>query len=70
MMRIRVSYIVNVDDGYRRAILHHSGGLATKAGLATRAEVIEWCRQNGASQDDDLRSEHAQCCWGEEKEDE
>jgi hypothetical protein len=69
-VKIRVSYTVDVDDGYRLAILHYSGGLATKKGLATRAQVVEWFRQHGETMDNDLRHEHGACCWGDPSQEE
>jgi hypothetical protein len=66
-MRVRVSYVVDVDDGYRRAIIHHSGGEATADGRATRAEVARWFQQYGETADDDLSIEHGACCWHREK---
>jgi len=61
-MRLRVSYAVNVDDDFRRAIRHYYG----KVGLATHAEIAHWFREYGGTMDDDLRHEHGRCCWGDE----
>ena len=67
-MKVRVSYIVDVDDGFRRAIVHCSGGETTKDGLATRATVVDWFRLHGDSMDDDLTFDHADCCFRFEQE--
>lgn len=49
-MRVRVSYVVNVDDHFRRAIRRFYG----QDGLATRDEVATWFRAYGDSMNDDL----------------
>lgn len=52
-MRVRVTYTVEVDDDYRRAIRQFYG----LAGLATRQEVVNWLRLYGSSEDDNLAFE-------------
>jgi len=52
-MKIRISYTIDVDERYRRAIRSWSG----EDGLATRQEVIDWHKLNGSSCDDDLAQE-------------
>ena len=49
-MRVRIEYVVTVDDRMRRAINHRFG----KPGLATREDIKEWYRQNGGQCDDDV----------------
>ena len=49
-MRVRISYTVEVDDHFRRAISHHYG----VAHKATRYEVQAWFREFGESADDDV----------------
>lgn len=49
-MKVRVSYIVEVDDGIRREIRRWYG----QPGLASRNEVKRWYEANGRSMDDDL----------------
>jgi hypothetical protein len=49
-MRIVVRQVVEVDDGYRRAIRLHYG----LDGLATRDEVKRWVVSYGTSADADL----------------
>lgn len=49
-MRVAITYKVDVDDEYRRAINQFYG----KPGLATREEVKDWFRAYGESMDDDL----------------
>lgn len=49
-MRVRVSYVVDIDDGMRRQINAWYG----KPGLANREEVKNWYEANGRSMDDDL----------------
>lgn len=49
-MRVRVSYVVHVDDAYRRGIRAYYG----QKGLAPRDEVKQWFRMHGDSMDDDL----------------
>lgn len=52
-MKVRVAYTTTVDDDYRRAINMFYG----RPGLATRAEVVEWLRAYGSSEDDNLMSD-------------
>lgn len=52
-MKVQISYTVNADDSYRRAINNHYG----RAGLATRQQVQSWVKRNGASCDDDIAYE-------------
>lgn len=52
-MKIRVSYSVEIDNRYRRAVNHFLG----LKGMATRDEVKEWLRQNGGALDDDILSD-------------
>lgn len=49
-MKVRISYIVEVDDRFRRAIRHHYG----ETGLATRDELKRWFKQNGETMNDDI----------------
>lgn len=49
-MRVRITYTVEVDDGFRRAINAWYG----RPGLATREEVRSWYEANGHSMDEDL----------------
>lgn len=49
-MRVRVSYTIEADDDFRRAIRLHYG----KPGLASRAEVQEWMRNYGEAMNGDL----------------
>jgi hypothetical protein len=49
-MKVRVSYTVEVDDDYRRAIRLYYG----EPGLASRAEVVQWLRSYGDSMDVDV----------------
>ena len=49
-MRIRVSYIVEVDDKFRRAWRKYYG----EGGLATRGQLQVHFREHGASMDDDI----------------
>jgi hypothetical protein len=53
-MRVRVTYTVDVDDEYRRAIRRYHGD----DGLATRAEVQDWFKLKGFTMDDDLAHDH------------
>lgn len=66
-MKLRVSYTVDVEDGYRRAVAHRYGETGK---LATREELRHFFEQHGSSLDDDLRDEHGVCCFGDEPEDE
>ena len=50
-MRVKIEYIVEVDDTIRREINAWYG----KPGLANREEIKSWYRSNGESMDDDLR---------------
>ena len=43
-MRVRVSYVVEVNEAVRRGIRAHYG----KSGLASREEVKEWYESMGA----------------------
>ncbi len=49
-MKVRVAYTIDVPDELRRAINHYWG----RPGLATRAEVADWYRAHGSSEDDNL----------------
>lgn len=49
-MRVRVSYVEDVDDAFRRSINLHFG----QEGLASRDAVKRWFRSNGSSGNDDL----------------
>lgn len=49
-MRVRISYTVEVDDAFRRAINLHYG----LPGLATRAEVKQWFAAHGESESDNV----------------
>lgn len=53
MMRVRVSYTVEVPDWFRREINRYYG----KPGIATREEVKFWFEMFGTSMDDDLASQ-------------
>ena len=50
MMRVRISYVVEIDDAFRREINRWYG----RPGLASREEVKAWYESNGTSMDDDL----------------
>lgn len=62
-MTVRVSYTVDVDDGYCRAINHE----LNRSGGASRKQVKEWFRANGEALDN-MRTKHAACCWGAQPE--
>jgi len=49
-IKVQVTYTVEVDDDYRRAIRAYYG----RSGLATRREVANWCRMFGETMDDEL----------------
>lgn len=49
-MRVRISYIVEVPDSWRRQINEHYG----RPGLADRAAIKAWYRLHGEAMDDDL----------------
>ena len=53
-MKVRVSYIVNIDDRTRRAIRFYYGD----TGKATRKEVKMFYEQNGGTLDDDILYEY------------
>jgi hypothetical protein len=61
-MKVRISYVVDVDAGTRRAIVHYYGDDSRR--LATRKEVQQWFETYGHSMDDDLSHEHGACCMG------
>ena len=42
-MKVRVAYTTTVDDFFRRAVNLYYG----RPGLASRAQVRDWLRQNG-----------------------
>jgi hypothetical protein len=67
-MKVRISYVVDVDAGTRRAILHYYGwpdsGLYPRRRYATRKDIQEWFERFGHSMDDDLSHEHGACCMG------
>lgn len=64
-MKVRISYTVEVDDDYRKAISHFYG-IHTPA---TRTEVQEWCRDYGRSIEDDIMLEYENCnvCFPDKK---
>ena len=49
-MRVKIEFVVEVDDDYRRAINAHYG----QPGLASRAEIKRWFEMFGQSMNDDL----------------
>ena len=49
-MRVRITYTVDVETDFRRAIRNWHG----EKGLATRREIQEWFELYGASMNDDL----------------
>jgi hypothetical protein len=49
-MKVRISYVVEVPDWYRREINRWYG----RPGLATRQQVKDWFEAYGNSADDDL----------------
>jgi hypothetical protein len=49
-MKIRISYVVDVDDAFRRAINHYYG----RPGLASRQAVKNWFQAYGDSASDDI----------------
>lgn len=49
-MKVRISYTVDVDPRFRRAINNHYG----EKGLATRADVKEWFKRYGESANHDI----------------
>lgn len=50
-MKVRISYVVDVDDDLRRAMNEYHG----QPGLASRDEVKRWYMLRGFMLDDDLR---------------
>ena len=55
-MRVRISYLVEVDDAFRRAVNVHYG----LPGMATRAEIKQWFRMYGDSGTDDVMHDSEQ----------
>lgn len=53
-MRVRISFVVEVDDEFRRALRSYYG----KDGLATRKEIKSWYRQNADSVDEDMLAQY------------
>lgn len=49
-MKVRISYIVEVDDTLRREIAAYYGN----PGLASREDIKRWYEQYGSSEDDNL----------------
>jgi hypothetical protein len=49
-MKVRINYVVDVDDTIRREINAWYG----RPGLASRDEVKAWYERNGLAMDDDL----------------
>jgi len=65
MMKVRVSYVVEIDDRLRRSINMHYD----LPGLASREDVKRWYMSNGTSADDDLDWDYRQAVErGEEEE--
>ena len=58
-MRVRVSYTVDVDDDFRRAINEYYG----RPGLASREEIRNWYETFGSSQDADLMWKETRDGW-------
>lgn len=63
-MRVKIEYTVEASDDWRRAIRNFYG----KEGLATRAEIKQWCWMYGSSADDDIMWELQQKLKQEEEE--
>lgn len=57
-MKVRVSYPVDADDDFRKAITHSWGECGRKA---TRGEIQSYCERVGSAQDDDLMQEYRDC---------
>jgi hypothetical protein len=53
-MKVHVSYTVDVDDHYRRALNHYYA----QPGLASHESLREHFRQNGHTLDDDIIYEY------------
>lgn len=49
-MHVRVSYTVDVDDGFREEVRRYYG----REGLATRQELKDWFYLHGQTMNDDL----------------
>lgn len=64
-MKVRVSYTVEVDEGFRKAITHYYGHKSQEP--ASRRDVSWWFQMHGASMDDVLRDEHGVWCWGDKE---
>lgn len=59
-MKVRISYVVEVDTGTRRAMAHYYGDRR----LATWKEVQQWFEMYGHTMNDTLSDEHGVCCMG------
>jgi hypothetical protein len=55
-MKVRISYTVEVDDHFRRALAYHHGG----SGMATREDVRRHFELHGSSEDDNLMWDYDQ----------
>ena len=49
-MRVRVSFVVNPDENFRKALRAYTG----KEGLASREEIKRWYQAAAFSMDDDM----------------
>lgn len=53
-MKVRISYTVEVDDEFRKALRAYRG----KSGMATRDEIKIWYEERGDSDNDDMMWEY------------
>jgi hypothetical protein len=53
-VKVRISYVVNVDREYRKALNSFLG----RKGIASRRDIKQWYMNNGSSRDDDIMYEY------------
>ena len=66
-MKVRISYTVEVDDEFRKALRAYHN----KSGMATRDEIKKWYEERGDSDNEDMLCEYNwESPWNKEEEDE
>jgi len=53
-VKVRVTFTVDVDDRFRRALNHYYG----REGLASRSDIQKWYESNASSVDADMFQEY------------
>jgi hypothetical protein len=61
-MKVKIDYTIKVSNEFRRALRFYYG----KEGLASRKEIIDHCKTNGETMDDDIMLEYRESLDGKQ----